>query len=133
MLVIIEIRSVQRRIWELTIAGSGHRCLRAAARPSPIVQLGDRYRLSSWVRLFGRGPEALTEFDSGHPIEHTLSHGVVTVLEPVTDPLGRYLVLAAGRRPGARLLVHVTSWTDTSFGQSSAWSTGSGSGAPSRT
>ncbi|MFK3981341.1 hypothetical protein ACI2K4_13305 [Micromonospora sp. NPDC050397] len=96
--------------------GSGTVVAREAGG-QPVVRLGERYRLGSWARLCGHGREALTEFDSGHVIDHNLDHGVVTLLEPGADPLGRYLVLAARGRPGARLLVQLTSWTETSIGQ----------------
>jgi hypothetical protein len=86
-------------------------------RGQPVMQLGTRYRLGSWAGLFGRGPEALTEFDSGQVLDHALCHGLVTLPQPDTDPVGRYLLLAARGRPGARLLVNVTTWPGPSLGQ----------------
>jgi hypothetical protein len=83
----------------------------------PVVQLRTRFRLGSWVGLFGRGPEALTEFDSGQVVDHELCHGLVTLPHPDADPVGRYLALAARGRPGARLQVFVTGWPGPSLGQ----------------
>ncbi|MEV4631207.1 hypothetical protein AB0J90_33550 [Micromonospora sp. NPDC049523] len=96
--------------------GSGTVVAREVAG-QPIVQLGERYRLGSWVGLFGRGPEAMAEFDGVGTIDHRLCHGLVMLPEPDADPLDRYLALAGGLRPGGRLLVQVTGWSELSLGQ----------------